>query len=95
MSVDEVVSTHVIFENNDYFSTLLKNGVYSAYVSTSFDLAKREGTIEVRVGSNSVEWMSLEPKDVVKAGYRSPVEAKAGHRNVVEKWKGKLVGYES
>ncbi|MBS3156601.1 hypothetical protein J4442_00310 [Candidatus Woesearchaeota archaeon] len=34
-------------------------------------------------------------ENVVNASYRSPDEAKAEHRKVVEEWKGKLVGYES
>ena len=75
---------------------MLKNGVYSAYVFTSFNLRERKGTIEVRVSDNGVEdWMSLEPEDTVSNSYANSDNAKAGHRKIVEEWKEKLAGYES
>ena len=53
-------------------------------------------------GSNA-DLLAIEPElmaivnleNVFTPSYRSPDEAKAEHRKVVEEWKGKLVGYES
>ena len=94
MSVEVLVNIHFVFENNDLHETLLCNVIYKAYIRTYASFTGRqEGRIEVRVGSDDLDYADLEPVEFKVFSGLNPEEAKEGHREMVKKWKEILPNY--